>query len=75
MTPTVLSQSPGSRALALWRRVELAVDTLGGPALNPLRHLGALGFLAFWLLAVSGIYLYVVLDTSAAGAWGSIDRL
>jgi ferredoxin/coenzyme F420-reducing hydrogenase delta subunit len=29
----------------------------------------------FWLLAVSGIYLYVVLDTSADGAYRSIDQL
>lgn len=75
MTSTALSQLPGSRALALWQRGERAVDALTGAALNPLRHLGALGFLAFWLLAVSGIYLYVVLDTSASGAWSSIDRL
>ena len=35
----------------------------------------ALGFLCFWLLAISGIYLYVVIDTSADGAYRSIERL
>jgi ferredoxin len=40
-----------------------------------MRHLGALGFLAFWILAASGIYLYVRLDTSAAGAYASIGEL
>ena len=58
-----------ARALRLsslggYRRVEHAFDRPFGAALNPWRHLGALGFLLFWLLAVSGIYLYVVLDTS-----------
>ncbi|WP_298828322.1 hydrogenase iron-sulfur subunit [uncultured Piscinibacter sp.] len=58
-----------------WVRLEHGFDTAFGSALNPLRHLGALGFLMFWLLAVSGIYLYAALDTSAEGAWRSIDAL
>lgn len=44
-------------------------------ALAAWRQLGALGFLMVWLLALSGIYLYAVLDTSAGGAWTSIDAL
>ena len=40
-----------------------------------MKHLGALGFLLFWLLAASGVYLYLRLDTSAAGAYGSIGEL
>ena len=48
---------------------------MSGSALNPLRHLGALGFLCFWLLAASGIVLYAVLDTSVAGAYRSIAEL
>ncbi len=62
-------------ALAAWRRLEHGFDAAFAAALNPLRHLGALGFLAFWLLAASGIYLYAVLDTSAAGAYRSIVDL
>ncbi|MFI4929381.1 MAG: cytochrome b N-terminal domain-containing protein [Burkholderiales bacterium] len=58
-----------------YRRLEHAFDRPFGAALNPWRHLGALGFLLFWLLAVSGIYLYAVLDTSAVGAYRSIDEL
>lgn len=64
------------RAGALWQRAEAALDrAVGGGALNPLRHLGALAFLCFWLLAISGIYVYAVLDTSATGAYRSIDAL
>jgi ferredoxin len=43
--------------------------------LEPLRHLGALGYWLFWLLAASGIYLYIRFDTSVAGAYDSIDEL
>jgi quinol-cytochrome oxidoreductase complex cytochrome b subunit len=40
-----------------------------------LRHLGALAFMLFWLLAASGIYLYIRFDTSLAGAYDSIGEL
>jgi ferredoxin/coenzyme F420-reducing hydrogenase delta subunit len=62
-------------AQAGWHALERSIDALLGASGNPLRHLGALGFLLFWLLALSGIYLYAVLDTSAVGAWRSIDTL
>jgi len=52
-----------------------ALDRIFGVAANPLRNLGALGYLFFWVLAATGIYLYVFFDTSAAGAYGSIERL
>lgn len=61
--------------LAAWNHCERVLDALFGGALNPLRHLGALAFLFFWLLALSGIYLYAVLDTSVDGAYRSIDDL
>ncbi len=64
-----------SRLLAAWQRLERGVDALTGSGLNPLRHLGSLGFLCFWTLAVSGVYLFAVIDTSAAGAFRSIERL
>ena len=57
------------------RRVERGFDAAFGSALNPLRHLGAIGFLAFWLLAASGVLLYIVLDTSVEGAYRSIASL
>jgi len=40
-----------------------------------MRHLGALGYLLFWMLAASGLYLYLRFDTSAAGAYTSIGDL
>jgi ferredoxin len=50
-------------------------DAAFGASANPLKQLGALAFLLFWLMAISGVVLYVLLDTSAAGAWHSIERL
>ena len=50
-------------------------DAAFGAAGNPLKQLGALAFLLLWLLALSGVILYAVLDTSAAGAYASIEAL
>ncbi len=52
-----------------------ALDRIFGVAANPLRNLGALGFLLFWVLAGSGIYLYVFFDTSLGGAYQSVEGL
>ena len=67
---------PGSgRVAGFMRRIERAFDRVCGEADNPLRQLGALGFQLFWLVSVTGAYLYVFYDTSVAGAWSSIERL
>lgn len=67
----------GPRALGLsaWRAAEGLGDAAFSSKGNPLRHLGAIGFFAFWLLAASGVVLYIVLDTSVAGAHRSIQSL
>jgi coenzyme F420-reducing hydrogenase delta subunit/ferredoxin len=54
---------------------ERLFDRAFGARANPLRNLGALGFLLFWVLAASGIYLYIRFDTSVAGAYESIGAL
>jgi ferredoxin len=38
-------------------------------------YLGSFGFLLFWVLAASGVYLYLRFDTSIAGAYDSIGGL
>ncbi len=63
------------RGLAAWRRVDRVFDAGFGSALNPLRHLGAIGLMCFGLLALSGVVLFVAIDTSVGGAWRSIERL
>lgn len=73
MHSSIVAQSPVRSVQAIYRELEHAFDRAFGGALNPLKHLGALGFLLFWLLAASGVVLYVMLDTSAGGAWRSIE--
>ena len=67
--------SPRNGALVAYQRVEHGCDAVFGSALNPWRHLGALGFLFFWIIAASGFYLYAVLDTSVHGVYRSINWL
>lgn len=55
--------------------IERAFEFAFTPAANPWRHLGALGFFLFWIVAASGIYLYVFFDTSVAGAYASVEAL
>lgn len=70
-----MASSVRELALTNWRSIEQLVDRAGGTALNPLRRIGALAILALGVLAVSGIWLYAVLDTSATGAYRSIEAL
>ncbi len=46
-----------------------------GSGWNPLYHLGTLTFFFFWVVLVSGIYLFVFFDTSTAGAYASVEYL
>lgn len=57
------------------RAIERLFDRAFGPRDNPWRHLGALSFFFFWIVAVSGVYVYVFFDTSVAGAYLSVERL
>jgi ferredoxin/coenzyme F420-reducing hydrogenase delta subunit len=57
----------------LW--LEGLLDRIFGPAWNPLYHLGALGFFYYWIVAVSGIYVYVFFDTGTSAAYGSVEYL
>jgi quinol-cytochrome oxidoreductase complex cytochrome b subunit len=66
------ARNPAARAL---HAVEAAFDRPFGAVANPLRQLGALAFWFFWIVAVSGVYLYVFFDTSVAGAYASVESL
>lgn len=46
-----------------------------GPTWNPLYHLGTLAFFFFWVVLVSGIYLFIFFDTSIAGAYASVEHM
>lgn len=55
--------------------IERPFDRLFGSALNPIAQLGALGFFFFWIVAVSGIYLFLFFDTGIERAYESVEYL
>jgi len=55
--------------------VERGADRVFGPQLNPIGQLGALGFFLFWIVAVSGIYLFIFFDTGVVDAYDSIEAI
>ncbi len=60
---------------SVFEKVENFFDGSFGAASNPFRHLGALGLFFLWILVATGLYLYIVLDTSIAGVYSSITSL
>ncbi len=58
-----------------FERSEDWFDTAFGPEWNPLFHLGALGWFFYWIVAVSGIYLYVFFDTGVVQAYESVESI
>lgn len=62
-------------AAGVMRRIERAFDRVFGASGNPLRQLGGLAFDLFWLICITGAFLYVFYDTSADGAYVSVERL
>ncbi len=64
------------RALARgFDRVERWLDRLFGPDWNPLTNLGPLGWLQFWIVVVSGIYLFIFWDTGVSASYASVQWL
>lgn len=55
--------------------VERGLDKLFGPDWNPLAQLGPLGWFLFWIVAVTGIYLFIFFDTGVEAAFASIEWL
>jgi CDP-4-dehydro-6-deoxyglucose reductase, E3 len=61
------------------QRVFMALEALFnrafGDRLNPFYYLGAISFWLFWLVVVSGFYLYAFYETSVDGTYDSVERL
>ncbi len=55
--------------------IERPFDRLFGPEGNPVAQLGALGFFFFWIVAVSGIYLFIFFDTGIERAYQSVEYI
>ena len=67
--------TPKSVLRTALERVESGFDAAFTPALNPLYQLGALGWFFYWIVAATGIYLYVFFDTGVEQAYASIERI
>jgi len=55
--------------------VENWFDRAFGPQWNPLHQLGALGWFYFWIVCVSGVYLYIFFDTGIKQAYESLEYI
>lgn len=57
----------------------LLADKLGnvifGSANNPLYHLGTLSFFFFYILLITGIYVYIFFETGATTSYQSVEEL
>ncbi len=60
---------------ALLEPLRAILDRGFGPALNPLNFLGALTIYFFWIVTVSGIWLFIFFETSVIGAYESVEYL
>ncbi|MDQ2633144.1 MAG: cytochrome b N-terminal domain-containing protein [Pseudomonadota bacterium] len=52
---------------------ERGAERLFSPALNPLAQIGAISFFLFWVVAVSGVYLFIFFDTGIVDAYSSVE--
>jgi len=61
------------------KRAYLALETWFnlsfGHAWNPLYNLGTLTFFFFWIVLVSGLYLFIFFDSTLAGAYNSVEYM
>ena len=56
-------------------RVERGLDLVFGTDWNPMAHLGSLGWFLFWIVVVTGIYLFIFFDTGVKAAYDSVKWL
>ncbi len=56
-------------------RTESVFDAAFTPAWNPLYQLGALGWFFYWIVIVSGIYLFIFFDTGMTQAYQSVEQI
>lgn len=61
------------KTIFIW--VESRFDQIFTPAWNPFYCLGALGYFYFWVVAASGLYLYIFFDTGVPQAFDSVEYM
>ena len=64
------------RAMALgFARFEAVFEFAFGQRNNPFVSLGALGWYFYWIVAASGVYLYIFFDTGITNAYESVEYM
>ncbi len=58
-----------------FEHVEDWFDIVFGAKWNPFYQLGALGWFYYWIVVISGIYLYIFFDTGVTQAYDSLEYL
>ena len=56
-------------------QLEKQFNWIFGNRLNPLYHLGSLSFFFFWIILVSGIYIFIPFETSVLHAYQSVEYM
>ena len=56
-------------------RMEGWFNPIFGNRLNPFYHLGSLTFFFFWIVLVSGLYIFILFETNVAGAYQSVEYM
>ena len=59
----------------IFMHTEALFNRAFGDQFNPLYHLGAITFFLFWVVSVSGIYLYAFFETGVADAYASVELI
>ncbi len=54
---------------------EAGLSKIFPPEWNPLLSLGALGFFFYWIITVSGIYLFIFFETTVHNAFESVEYM
>lgn len=67
--------SPRALMRGLFDGLDGACARAFGEAWNPMYQLGALGWFLFWIVTVSGVYLYIFFDTGITGTYESIEAI
>ncbi len=68
---SIHNQNSFARKGLLW--LDGILNRIFGHKLNPLYHLGALGFYFFWVVAISGAYIYVFYKTGIELSYPSVE--
>lgn len=59
----------------IFLRLEVVLNAVFGPTLNPFYYLGAITYLMFWIIVVSGFYIYAFYDTGVNDAYNSVEYI